>query len=132
MIWLTANLFVILSAAALAKAVASGRPVWLFASLLAGLLGVLSNTVAVYSLLVLLVFCLAILFVPRFRGLVPTTSVITVAALIVIVLGLGFAYRSKSSSPWTLNPFALIRYVLTCLGNALTMGIQKLQALWHR
>ena len=127
-VWLTANLFVILSAAALAKAVASGRPTWLFASLLTGLLGMLSSNVAVYSLLVLLVFCLAILFLPRFRSLVPTTSVVIVAALIVIFLGLGFAYRNESSSPWTLNPFALISYVLTSLGNALTMGIQKIQA----
>ena len=127
-VWLTANLFVILSAAALAKAVASGRPTWLFASLVTGLLGILSSNVAVYSLLVLLVFCLAILFLPRFRNLVPTTSVVIVAALIVVFLGLGFAYRNESSSPWTLNPFALISYVLTSLGNALTMGIQKIQA----
>lgn len=127
-IWLTADLFVILSAAALAKAVVGGRTVWLLASLLAGLLGVLAYSTAVYSLIVLLGFALAFLLVPRFRGVMPAALLVGTIAVIAVVLGLGIAYRNQSHLPWTFDLFAAIRFVLTYLGNALTMGSKKLQA----
>jgi hypothetical protein len=127
--WFAGNLFVILSAAALAKAIVSGRPAWLFASLLTGLLGMLSNNAAIYSLLVPLGACLAFVLVPRFRSSIPVAALVAVATLVVMVLGLGFVYRNASASHLTLDPIALVRFVLTLMGNTLTMGTSKLQAL---
>ena len=73
-IWLTADLFVILSAACLANAVTTERPGWLVAALASGVLGVLAYSTAVYVLLVLLIFCLAKLWRQAFPGRVRRRS----------------------------------------------------------
>lgn len=67
-IWLTADLFVILSAAALARAVGTGSANWLLASLLAAVVGVLAYSTAVYMLIVLVIFCAAKLLRPLLPG----------------------------------------------------------------
>ena len=128
-IWLTADLFVILSAAALAKAVQTGRASWLLAALLAGLLGVLSYSTAIYSLIVLLLFCLAYLLVPRIRGIMPMPVLLGTIAVIVVVLGVGIAYRQQEHKQLVFDLLALLRFVATYLGNALTMGSSRFQAL---
>ena len=58
-IWLTADLFVILSAAALARAVSAESSNWLVLSLLAALFGVLAYSTAIYLLIVLAIYCAA-------------------------------------------------------------------------
>ena len=128
-IWLTADLFVILSAAALVKAALSGRPIWLLASLLAATVGVLSYSTAVYSFLVLLGFCLVLLLLPKFRSTMPTALLVGMIAFIAIVLGLGIAYRQQSHGPYVLDLLALAHFVLTYIGNALAIGSSWLQAL---
>ena len=85
-IWLTADLFVILSAAALSQAAKLRSTAWLVASLLAALLGVLTYSTAIYSLLVLLVFCGVMLVVPKFRGRFPWPAPAGITAVILAVI----------------------------------------------
>jgi hypothetical protein len=123
-IWLTADLFVIVSAAALAKAVVARSTVWLLASLLAALLGVLAYSTAIYSLIVLLIFCLALLLVPKLRGLMPKPALIGTGALIIALLGAVVIYRHHPARhpDWDFDPLNLLRFVLIYIGNALTTG----------
>ncbi|MGA7546262.1 MAG: hypothetical protein WBW08_10640 [Methyloceanibacter sp.] len=127
-IWLTADLFVILSAAVLAKAVATGRPAWLLASLLAAVLGVLTYSTAVYSLIVLLVSCIALLIVPRFRGLLSRPALIGTVILVAAALCLGLISRNHPANKpaWDFDPIGLIRFVLIYLGNALATGPMRI------
>jgi hypothetical protein len=67
-IWLTADLFVILSAAALARAVTAESSNWLLLSLLAALIGVLAYSTAIYMLIVIVIFCAAKLLRPKLPG----------------------------------------------------------------
>jgi hypothetical protein len=67
-IWLTADLFVIASAAALARAVATDSGPWLLVSLCTGVLDVLAYSTAIYMLIVLVIFCVAKLLRPKLPG----------------------------------------------------------------
>ena len=123
-IWLTADLFVILSAAALARAAVTGGTIWLVLSLLTALLGVLSYSTAVYSLLVLLLYCLTLLVIPKLRGATPRIWLIGIAAVLVTVLALGLIYREQPEQHPTLafDLIGLIRFVLVYLGNSVSEG----------
>jgi hypothetical protein len=98
-IWLTADLFVIVSAAAMAKAAKMQSTAWLLASLLAALLGLLTYSTAIYSLLVLLVLCGVFLIVPTFRGRIPWPALVGVAAVVVAVLAVWLVYRRHPGGP---------------------------------
>lgn len=130
-IWLTANLFVILSSAALVKAIADRQPAYLFASLLAALLGVLSYSTAIYSLAVLLVCCVCLLLLPRTRGPISVTVVIGIAVTAVLVLTLLLHYRGRPSHhpAWQYNPVELGHFVLIYLGSALADRMRALFGL---
>ncbi len=123
-IWLTADLFVILSAAALAKAVAQQSACWLFAALLATLLGVLSYSTAIYSLLTLLIACVALLLLPRLRGAMSwaVPAAIACAALLVLVLGAVYRNLPPHNPPWSFDLVELAHYVLLYIGTALAAG----------
>jgi len=119
-IWLTADLFVILSAAALARAVATTNSNWLVMSLLAGLLGVLTYSTSIYALVFLLCFCLVLLALPGLRGMLSQSVLIGAATLIIVVLGLLWAYRtSPSGHPPLEFDLKLIYFVLIYMGNSL-------------
>jgi len=123
-IWLTADLFVIASAACLAKAITTDRPGWLIGALTFGILGVLAYSTAVYILLVLLIYCLAKLWRPTLPGPSATVALVGIIATIVIVLGLGLANRNQPPSHPQLqfDILGLGEFVLIYLGNALTTG----------
>jgi hypothetical protein len=123
-IWLTADVFVILSAAALARAVAESSNLWLSMALLAGVLGVLSYSTAVYSLLAILVTCGAFLLVPRLRGKVPWLAPASVAAVVILVLGFGAIHRNLPAShpAWSFNILELARFVLVYIGTAVVVN----------
>jgi hypothetical protein len=123
-IWLTADLFVILSASALAKAVSTRSTVWLLASLLVALLGVLAYSTAIYSLIVLLIVCLALLLIPKLRGLMPKPALIGTATIIIVLLGAGAINRHQAAHHpgWDFDPLGLVHFVLIYIGNALTTG----------
>ena len=122
--WLTADIFVILSAAAMAKAAQAEGTRWLLASLLAALLGVLSYSTAIYSLLVLLVFCGIFLLVPKFRGRIPWPALVGVAAFILLVLAVWLINRPhpQGHPPLDFDPIGLAGFVLIYLGSALSEG----------
>jgi hypothetical protein len=119
-IWLTADLFVVLSAAALARAVATTNSNWLLMSLLAGLLGVLTYSTSIYALIFLLCFCLVLLARPALRGMLSRSVLISAAALIIVVLGILWVYRTSPSGhpPWEFD-LKLIYFVLIYIGNSL-------------
>ena len=123
-IWLTADLFVILGAAALARAVTEQSASWLFAALLAGLLGVLSYSTAVYLLLVVLITCIAFLLVPRLRGTMSwaVPAGIGSATLVVLVLGATGYSRPPYHPAWRFDLIELARFVLVYLGTAFAEG----------
>lgn len=123
-IWLTADLFVIASAACFAKAITTERPGWLIGALAFGVLGVLAYSTAVYILLVLLIYCLAKLWRPSLPGPRSTPLLLGTIAAIVIVLGLGLANRNQPPSHPQLqfDILGLGEFVLIYLGNALTTG----------
>ena len=123
-IWLTADIFVILSAAAMAKAAYTGSTHWLLASLLAALLGIFTYSTALYSLLVLLVFCLVLLVVPKFRGRIPWPALAGVVAAILVVLIVWLFYRPhpKGHPPLDFDPVGLAGFVLVYVGSALSEG----------
>ncbi len=123
-IWLTADIFVVLSAAAMAKAAQAESTRWLLASLLAALLGVLSYSTAIYSLLVLLIFCGSFLLVPRFRGRIPWPALVGVAAFILVVLAAWLIHRPhpQGHPPLDFDPIGLAGFVLIYLGSALSEG----------
>jgi hypothetical protein len=123
-IWLTADIFVILTAACLAKAVTTERPGWLLAALAAGLLGVLAYSTAIYVLLVLLIYCLAKLWRPSLPGPRSTSLFLAASAVILVVLGAGLAYRNQPRGHPGLefDPLGVAEFVLVYLGNALSTG----------
>ncbi len=123
-IWLTADLFVILSAAALARAVVEQSASWLLAALLATLLGVLSYSTAVYSLLTLLIACVALLLVPRLRGAMSWAVPAAMACAVLLVLVLGAAYRNvpPRHPAWSFDLVELAHFVLLYIGTALASG----------
>ena len=123
-IWLTADLFVILSAAALARAVAQQSACWLLAALLAALLGVLSYSTAVYSLLTLLIACVALLLLPRLRGAMSwaVPAAMACAALLVLVLGAVYRNLPPHHPAWSFDLVELAHFVLLYIGTALAAG----------
>lgn len=129
-IWLTADLFVIVSAALLASAIATARSSHLAASLAAALLGVLAYSTAVYMLLVILVYCLAKLVRPSLPG--PKSPwlfggcIAAIAA--VMVFGLMHRNQPRSHPPFDFDPVGLVEFVLIYLGNAFTTGPARIFA----
>jgi hypothetical protein len=123
-IWLTADIFVILSAASMARAAQMESTAWLLASLLAALLGVLTYSTAVYSLLALLVFCAVLLFAPKLRGRIPWPVLLGVAAVTLVVLAVWLIYRPHPGGhpPLDFDPLGLAGFVLIYLGAALSEG----------
>ena len=122
-IWLTADLFVILSAAALARAVSTKSSLWLLMSLIAALLGALSYSTAIYMLVVLLFCSLALLFVPRFGVAISKPMLIGASLVIAFVLVIFFAYRTHPPAHPALvfDPVRLAYYVLVYIGSALPL-----------
>jgi hypothetical protein len=120
-IWLTANLFVILSAAALARAVSTERPVWLLLSLLAAGLGALTYSTAAYALLVLLICSTILMVAPRWRGAMPVHWLLVTAVLAAAMLTVGLIYRPHPAGhpPLLFELSRLFEFVLLYLGNAL-------------
>ena len=123
-IWLTANMFVILSTAAMVRAAQTERSVWLLASLAAALLGILTYSTAIYSLLVLLVFCGSFLFVPRLRGRIPWPALVGVGVVILVVIAVWMIYRPhpRGHPPLDFDPIGLAAFVVIYLGSALAEG----------
>ena len=123
-IWLTADLFVILSAGAMANAAKTQSIAWLLASLVAALLGVLAYSTVIYSLLVLLAFCLVFLIVPRLRGRFPWPVLIGCLCILVAVLAVWLAYRPhpRTHPALDFDPIGLAAFVLTYLGGSISNG----------
>ena len=123
-IWLTADLLVILSAAALGRAITSNNSLWLIGSLAFALLGVLTYSTAIYSLIVLIVISVAFAIVPRFRCTMPAPVLVGVALAAAAALLLVIIYRNEPPyhPAWQFNPIELARFVLLYLGNALVEG----------
>ena len=124
-IWLTADIFVILSAAAMARAAQTESAWWLLASLIAALLGMLTYSTALYSLLVLLVFCGIFLFVPRFRGRIAWPILAAVAVLIVVAIAAWLIYRPhpKGHPPLDFDPIGLVGFVNNLFGLGARRGL---------
>lgn len=129
-IWLTADLFVILSAAALARAVTAESSNWLLLSLLAALIGVLAYSTAIYMLIVLVIFCAAKLLRPNLPGPSSRPVLLGTAIAALLVLGLGAAFRNapKAKPDFAFDIVGLAEFVLIYLGNAFTTGPMRLVA----
>jgi hypothetical protein len=129
-IWLTADLFVIVSAAALARAVAGESAPWLLVSLFVGVLGVLAYSTAVYMLIVLVIFCLAKLLRPKLPGPGSRPLLLGTGAAALLVLGLGAAFRNapQAKPDLAFDLVGLVEFVLIYLGNALTSGPLRIVA----
>ncbi len=124
-IWLTADLFVIASAAALARAVATGRASWLYLSLAAAVLGILSYSTAIYMLLVLMVFSAAYLAIPSLRGQLPRTPLVAtlLANSTLLTIVVAYAAHGSTSRPSSeFNSLQLIDFMLIYIGGALAEG----------
>jgi hypothetical protein len=124
-IWLTADLFVLASAAALARAAATGRASWLYLSLVAAILGILSYSTAIYMLLVLLVFSAAYLAIPSLRGRLPRTPLVAtlLASSTLLAIVVAYAAHGSTSRPSSeFNSLQLIDFVLIYIGGALAEG----------
>lgn len=129
-IWLTADLFVILSAAALARAVSNESAGWLALSLLAAVLGVLAYSTGIYMLIVLVVLCLAKLLRPQLPGPNSRPALLGAMCVAVLLLGLGVAFRNapKAKPDFAFDFLGLAQFVLIYLGNAFTTGPIRLVA----
>ena len=129
-IWLTADLFVIVSAAALARAVATESAPWLLVSLFAGVLGVLAYSTAIYMLIVLVLFCVAKLLRPKLPGPASRPLLLGTLAAALLVLGLGLAFRNapQAKPDFAFDLPKLVEFVLIYLGNALATGPLRLVA----
>jgi hypothetical protein len=123
-IWLTADLFVILSAAALAKAARTNSVAWLCLSLLVALIGVLTYSTAIYALLIILVFTCVHVFLPKLRRRFPLPALAAIALVVVAVLAGWMAYRTHPSThpPLDFDPVGLAAFVLTYLGSSVSSG----------
>lgn len=123
-IWLTADLLVIMSMAALAQAAKMRSAGWLVASLLSALLGVLAYSTAIYALLVLLIFCGIHLLAPRFHGRLPWQALAGVAAIAMASLAALLIYRPhpQGHPPLDFDPIGLAGFVLTYLGGSISNG----------
>jgi hypothetical protein len=123
-IWLTADIFVILSAAAMARAAQAQSAGWLFASLLAALLGLLAYSTAIYSLFTLLLFCAAFLLTSRFRGRIPWPVLAAVIAIVVTAVSIWLAFlpHPKGHPPLDFDPIGLAGFVIVYLGSPLAEG----------
>ena len=119
-IWLTADLFVITSAAALARAIATESAAWLLVSLFAGVLGVLAYSTAIYMLIVLVLFCVAKLLRPKLPGPASRPLLLGTLAAALLVLGLGLAFRNapQAKPDFAFDLPKLVEFVLIYLGNA--------------
>lgn len=84
-------------AAALARAIATESAAWLLVSLLAGVLGVLAYSTAIYMLIVLVLFCVAKLLRPKLPGPASRPLLLGTLAAALLVLGwaLPFAMRRR-------------------------------------
>ena len=129
-IWLTADLFVILSAAALARAVTVESSSWLLLSLLTALIGVLAYSTAIYMLIVLVIVCAAKLLRPKLPGPSSRPVLLGIAMIALLVLGLGAAFRNapKAKPDFAFDIIGLVEFVLIYLGNAFTTGPMRLVA----
>ena len=129
-IWLTADLFVILSAAALARAVTAESSNWLLLSLLAALIGVLAYSTAIYMLIVIVIFCAAKLLRPKLPGPSSRPVVLGTAIAALLALGLGAAFRNapKAKPDFAFDIIGLAEFVLIYLGNAFTTGPMRVIA----
>jgi hypothetical protein len=123
-IWLTADLLVVVSMAALAEAARSKSVGWLLASLFAALLGILAYSTAIYALLVLLVFCIVYLAVPAFRSRLPWAALAGAAAVALAVLAVLMISRPhpKGHPALDFDPIGLAGFVLVYLGSAISNG----------
>ena len=124
-IWLTADLFVIASAAALARAAATGRASWLYLSLAAAMLGILSYSTAIYLLLVLMVFSAAYLAIPSLRDELPRTPLVATlfASSALLATVVAYAAHGSTSRPSSeFNSLQLIDFLLIYIGGALAAG----------
>jgi len=129
-IWLTADLFVIAGAAALARAVATESAPWLLVSLFAGVLGVLAYSTAIYLLIVLVIFCVAKLLRPKLPGPGSRPLLLGTLAAALLVLGLGLAFRNapQAEPDFAFDLPDLVEFVLVYLGNALATWPLRLVA----
>ena len=129
-IWLTADLLVILSAAALARAVAAESSNWLLLSLLTALFGVLAYSTAIYMLIVLVIFCAAKLLRPKLPGPSSRPALLGTAMAALLALGLGAAFRNapKAKPDFAFDIMGLAEFILVYLGNAFTTGPLRLVA----
>jgi len=129
-IWLTADLFVIASAAALARAVATESAPRLLVSLSAGVLGVLAYSTAIYMLIVLVIYCMVKLLRSRLPGPGSRPLLLGTLAAALLVLGLGLAFRSapQAKPDFAFDLPKLVEFVLIYLGNALATGPLRLVA----
>ena len=123
-IWLTADLFVIASAAALGRAVATRSSIWFLTSLIAALLGALSYTTSMYALVFLLCFCLALLAIPALHGIMPRRMLMGAAMLIAAGLAIWIIYRNEAPylPAWEFEPGRLFYFVLVYLGSAIPVN----------
>ena len=122
-IWLTADLFVILSLAALARALATKASIWLLLALVAALCGILTYSTAIYALIAILVVSVAALMWRPLRTAWPKPALIAVLVACVFVLAALLIYRShpQGHPPLSFEPLPLISFVLIYLGNALPL-----------
>jgi hypothetical protein len=129
-IWLTADLFVIASAAALARAVATESAPRLLVSLSAGVLGVLAYSTAIYMLIVLVIYCMVKLLRSRLPGPGSRPLLLGTLAAALLVLGLGLAFRNapQAKPDFAFDLPKLVEFVLIYLGNALATGPLRLVA----
>jgi hypothetical protein len=108
----------------MANAAKTQSSAWLLASLIAALLGVLTYSTAIYSLLVLLAFCLIYLIVPGLRGRFAWPMLVGSACILFAVLAVWLIYRPhpRSHPALDFDPIGLVAFVLTYLGGSISNG----------
>ena len=113
----------ILSLAALARALATKASIWLVLALVAALCGILTYSTAIYALIAVLVVSVAALMWRPLRAAWPKPTIIAVLVACVFVLAALLIYRShpQGHPPLSFAPLPLISFVLIYLGNALPL-----------